>query len=118
MRITSCWRFSSQKRVAQRQLTAHLPGEDQLRLREPEVRRDHLAVYRVDRLRLPGQHLAEGRLGVRIGVEVVGEVALGVRVDGDRVEPDAGEDVGQRPHRRRLAGAALLGEDCDRDRHS
>ena len=68
--------------VAQGELAAHLAREDQLRLGEPEVGRDHVAVDGVDGLGLAGEHLAERRLRGRVGVEVVGEVALRVGVDG------------------------------------
>ena len=58
-------------------------------------------------------------MGDRVGghVEVVGQVALGVEVHHEHVQPGAPEDVGQRAHRRGLAGAALLGEDRDRVAH-
>ena len=52
-----------------------------------------------------------------VDVEVVRQVALRIEVDGERLEPDAPEDVRQGPHRRGLAGAALLGEDRDDVRH-
>ena len=66
------------------------------------------------RLGAAGEHVADRRRGLGIDVEVVRQVALRVEVDGQHVEADAPEDVGQGPDRRRLAGAALLGEDCDR----
>ena len=81
------------QRVSQRHLAADLAGEHQLGLGEAEVRRDHLAVDRVDRARLAREHLAEGRLGVGVGVEVVAEVSLRVGVDG--------QDARARPARRR-----------------
>ena len=39
------------------------------------------------------EHLGERRLGVGVGVEVVGEVALGIGVDRQHVEAQAAEDV-------------------------
>ena len=58
-------------------------------------------------------------VGSHVGrqVEVLGEVALGVEVDGERAHPAAPQHVGERAHRGRLAGAALLGEDGDLDGH-
>ncbi len=56
------------------------------------------------------QHFADRRGRVGIDVEVVGQVALRVEVDGQNAQPDAAEDVRQRTHRRGLAGAALLRE--------
>ena len=49
--VVAALRFA--QRVSQRQLAAHLPGEDQLRLGEPEICRDDAVVNRVDRLRWP-----------------------------------------------------------------
>jgi hypothetical protein len=62
----------------------------------------------------PREHVGDGRIGLRVDVEVVGQVALRVEVHRQRVEARPAEDVGERPDRRRLAGAALLGEDRDR----
>ena len=56
--------------------------------------------------------------GVGVDVEVVRQVALRVEVDREHAQARAAEDVGERAHRRRLAGAALLGEDRDRVSHS
>ena len=53
----------------------------------------------------------------RRDVEVVGQVALRVEVHAQDVEPGAPEDVGERADGRRLAGAALLGEDRDGRTH-
>ena len=64
-----------------------------------------------------GQHVADRRRRVGVDVEVVGEVALRVEIDGEHAQPDPAEDVGQRADGGRLAGAALLGEDCDRLSH-
>ena len=75
-------------------------------------------VDRVGGLGAAGEDVADGRLGVGVDVEVVGQVALRVEVDREHVEPDAAEDVGEGADRRRLAGAALLGEDCDRRGHA
>ena len=105
------------QRAPQRQLAAHLAAHRQLRLGEPEVRGDDPVVDRVGGSRAAAQHVADGRARLRVDVEVVGQVALRVEVDRERREADAPEDVGERAHHRRLAGAALLGEDCDRDRH-
>ena len=68
---------------------------------------------RVGGLGPAGEDVADGRLGVGIDVQVVGQVALRVEVDRQHLEPELAEDVAQGPDRRRLAGAALLGEDCD-----
>ena len=53
-----------------------------------------------------------------LDVEVVREVALGVEVDRQDVEAGEPEDVGEMADGRRLARAALLGEDCDLVRHA
>ena len=66
------------------------------------------------RLRAAGQDVADRRVGVRVDVEVVREVALRIEVDGERAQADPAEDVRERSHRRRLAGAALLREHRDR----
>ena len=64
-------------------------------------------------LRVVHEHVADRRLRVGGDVEVVGEVALRVEIDGEHLEAGTAEDVGERAHRRRLAGAAFLGEDGD-----
>ena len=58
-------------------------------------------------------------VGVASGgdVEVVGEVALRVEVDGEHVEPDPAQDVGQRSNSGGLARAALERQDGDRLGH-
>ena len=102
------------QRLLERQLAPELAAEHQLGLGEPEVRRHDPAVDRLGCLRMAGEHIADGGRRVRIDVEVVREVALGIEVDGEHPQPDPAEDVGQGPDRRGLAGAALLGEDRDR----
>ena len=105
------------QRPLERQLAAHLAAEHQLGLGQSEVGGDDPVVDGLARLGAPGEHVADRRRGVGIDVEVVGQVALRVEVDGEDVQPDPPKDVGQRPDRGRLAGAALLGEDRDR-RHA
>ena len=105
------------QRAPQRQLPAHLAAEDQLRLGQAEVGRKDVLVHRVGGLGLAGQHVGDGGRGVGRHVEVVGEVALGVEVHAQHLEPGAPEHVGQGADGRRLAGAALLGEDRDGGAH-
>ncbi len=68
-------------------------------------------------LRPPGQHVADRRGDVGVDVQVVGQVPLGVEIDCQDVQADPLQDVSNRPHGRRLAGAALLRQDRDRRRH-
>ena len=96
------------QRVAQRHLPADLPRQDQLGLGQPEVRRDDPTVDRVGGARLPLKDLAERGVGIRVGVEVVGEIALGVGVHRQHVHPQALEDVRQRADHGRLSGPPLL----------
>jgi hypothetical protein len=63
--------------------------------------------------RAPAEDVAHRRLDVRLDVEVVRQVALGIEVDGQDAQPGAPEHVREVPHRGRLAGAALLREDRD-----
>ena len=65
-----------------------LPASIELGLGEAHVRRDHLAVDRVGGAHLAREDLGERRVGVGVGVEVVGEVALRVGVDREHVEPE------------------------------
>jgi hypothetical protein len=65
-------------------------------------------VDRVGGLHLAAEHVGDGRIGVGRHVEVVGQVALGVEVDRQHVQPDAAEDVEERPGRGGLARPALL----------
>ena len=102
------------ERAPERQLAAHLAGEHELGLGEREVRGDDVVVDRLRRLGAAGEHVGDRRRGLGIDVEVVRQVALRIEIDGEHVEADAAQDVGQGPHRGGLAGAALLGEDCDR----
>ena len=81
------------QRLAQRELAAHLAAEHQLRLGQAEVGGDDAAVVGLLHLCGAGQHLADGRRRVRVDVEVIGEVALRVEVDGQHVQPDAPEHV-------------------------
>ena len=64
-----------------------------------------------------GEHVGDRRLDVGGQVEVVREVALRVEIDRQRAHAAAAQHVGQRAHRGRLAGAALLGEHRDRLGH-
>ncbi len=105
------------QRVAKRHLAPDLPRQDQLGLGEAEVRRHHPAVHGVGGARLSLEDVAERRVGVRVGVEVVGEVALRVGVDRHHVHPQALEDVRQRADHGRLSGAPLLGQNGDRFGH-
>ena len=75
------------QRAPQRQLAAHLAAQRQLGLGELEVGRDDPVVDRLGRLGAPGQHVADRRLGLGVDVEVVGQVALRVEVDGERRRP-------------------------------
>jgi hypothetical protein len=106
------------ERLAQDQLAAHLAGHRQLGLGQREVGGDDPVVVGRLRLRAPREHVADRRAGLGIDVEVVRQVALRIEVDGEDVELGLAEDVGQRADRRRLAGAALLGEDRDLLGHS
>ena len=67
--------------------------------------------------RAPGEDVADRRLGLRVDVEVVRQVALRVEVDGQDAAARRAEGLGQVAHGGRLAGAALLGEDRDLQRH-
>jgi hypothetical protein len=96
------------QRAAERDLAADLAGQRQLGLRQREVRRDHLAVNGLGGSNLPLKDVSQGRLDVGVGVEVVREVPLRIGVDHERVDIETREDVGEVPHQRRLAGAALL----------
>jgi hypothetical protein len=64
-------------------------------------------------LRVAGEHLGDGRGGVGRDVEIVRQVALRVEVEREHVEVEPAQDVGQRAHRRGLAGAALERENGD-----
>ena len=101
----------------ERQLATDLAAEHQLRLGQAQVGRDDVLVDRLDRLRAARQHVGDRRLHVRRQVEVVGQVALRVEVDRQRAHAAAAQDVGERAHRGRLAGASLLREDSDRVSH-
>ena len=94
--------------VAKRHLAPDLPGEHELGLGEAEVCRDHSAVNCVGGPRLPLEHVAERGLRAWVGIEVVGEVSLGISVDRQHVQIETCEDVGQRAHQGRLSSAALL----------
>ena len=102
------------QRVPQRDLAADLARERELRLGELHVGGDHAAVNGVRGTDLAHQHVAERGVGVRVGVEVVGEVPLRVCVDREDVKAQPPEDICERAHHRRLAGAALLRKDSDR----
>jgi hypothetical protein len=65
-------------------------------------------VDRLGRLGASGEHVGDRRLDVGGQVEVVGQVALRVEVERQRAHAAATQHVGQRAHRRGLAGAALL----------
>jgi hypothetical protein len=69
------------------------------------------------RLGLAAEHVGDGRRGVRGDVEVVRQVALGIEVDREHVEPDPPEDVRQRANHRGLARAALQRQYGDRLGH-
>jgi hypothetical protein len=69
------------------------------------------------RLGVAAQHVGDRRRGVRRDVEVVGEVALGIEVDGEHVEADPAQDVRQGPNSGGLARAALERQDSDRLGH-
>ena len=97
------------QRTPERQLSAHLAGENQLGLGEPEVGGQDVVVDRVARGGLAAQHVGDRRRRVRGHVEVVGEVALGIEIDAQHLEPRTPEGVGQRANGRRLARPALLG---------
>ena len=105
------------QRPPQRQLAPHLAAQHQLGLRQREVGGDDVLADRLGRARAAGQHLGDRGLDVGRQVEVLGEVALRVQVDGERAHPAAPQHVGERPYRGRLAGAALLREDGDLDGH-
>ena len=117
IRIRSLRRLRSRR--ALRSVTSRpiFPARHQLGLGEAEVRRHHPAVDRVDRPRLALEDVAERRLAVRVGVEVVGEIPLRIGVDRHHVHAEALEDVRQRADHRRLPGAALLGQDRNRLGH-
>ena len=59
------------QRALERHLAAHLAAQDELRLGQAEVGGQHVAVDRVDRLGLAGQHVGDRRVGVGRDVEVV-----------------------------------------------
>ncbi len=103
--------------VAEGDLAPDLAGEHQLGLGEPHVRRDQPAMDGLGGPHLALEHVGQGRVRVGVGVEVVGEVALRIAVDGQHVEPEPVEDVGERAREGGLAGAPLLREDRDRRRH-
>ena len=94
--------------LLERELAAHLAAQGELGLGEPEIGRDDPVVHGRAGLGAPGQNVADRRRRIGIDVEVVREVSLRIEVDREHAELDAPEDVGERPHRGRLAGAALL----------
>jgi len=74
-------------------------------------------VYGLRCARPTGKNVIDRRLGIRVDVQVVGQIALGIEIDREHAEADSPEDIGQRPDSRRLAGSAFLGENSDRRRH-
>ena len=105
------------QRLAQHQLAPHLARQRALDLGQDRARGHDPVVHGRLRLGVARQHVGDRRAGVRRDVEVVGQVALRVQVDGEDVEPDAPEHVGDRPHRGGLARAALERQDRDRLGH-
>ena len=104
--------------AAQRQLAPEASAQRQLGLGETEVRGDDVLVDRLRHGGAPAEHVGDrGPSAVGRDVEVVGEVALGVEVHGERAHLRAAQGVGECAHRGGLAGAALLGEHRDRASH-
>ena len=103
----------ARQRLAQRELAAHLAPERELGLGQVEVGGDDAVVDRVGGLGPAGEDVADGRARPRVDVQVVGQVALRVEVDHQHLEPERRKTSAQGPDRGRLAGSALLGEDCD-----
>src|SRR5581483_10724507 len=63
--------------------------QDQVGLRQTEIGRDDAAVYGLGCRRLAGQDIPDRGRCVRVDVQVVGEVALRVQIDGQHVQPQA-----------------------------
>ncbi len=118
IRIRSYRSPTSGQRPAQRQLAAHLAGQHELGLGQRQVGRDHVVVDRVAGLGAADEHVADRRLDVGLEIEVVRQVALRIEVDGQHRQPGPAQHVGERAHRRRLAGSTLLRQDGDRLGHA
>ena len=118
MRMRSCSASTSLQRLAQDQLAPHLARHRQLGLGQRQVGGDDPVALGRGGVGAPGEDVADRRGRLGIDVEVVRQVALRIEVDHEDVEPRLAEDVGQRADSRRLAGAALLGEDRDLLGHS
>src|SRR2546426_12231084 len=72
----------------ERQLAPHLSAKYELCLCQAEIGGDHVLVDRVGGTCPPGEYLAGCRRGIRGGVEIVGEGALGGQGDREHVPPD------------------------------
>ncbi len=106
------------ERLLEHQLPAHLAGQGALDLGEVQRRGDDPVVGRLLDLGVAGQDVGHARRGVRRDVEVVREVPLRVQIDGQHLEPDAPEHVGEGADGRGLARAALERQDRDRVGHT